>query len=78
MNVGELPFRISIAAVRVNCCLTQRELAERLGVSKTSIANWETGKSTPNINAIRKLSELSKIPMDLIFVPYESNKIGLE
>ena len=35
--------------------LTQCQLAERLGVSNTSISNWEKGLSRPNADMIQKL-----------------------
>lgn len=36
--------QISLAAARVNADLTQQELAEKLGVTRKSIQNWELGK----------------------------------
>lgn len=60
--------RISLAAARVNAKLTQRELAEKLEVSQTTINNWENGVSEPSLSQLRKISELSGIPMDFLFV----------
>lgn len=64
---------ISLEAARVNAKLTQVELAEELGVSPTTVCNWETGKSEPTLSQLRKISTLSGIPMDFIFVPEKSN-----
>ncbi len=64
--------RISLEAARVNAKLTMDELAKILGVSKTTIYNWENGKSEPTLSQLRKISELSGIPMDFIFVPDKS------
>lgn len=60
-------MRISYAAARVNAKLTQKELADILQVSKTTINNWEQGATQPNITQVRHLSELSGIPMEYIF-----------
>ena len=68
--------RISLEAARVNAQLSQKELANILGVSSSTILNWEKGTSEPTLSQLRKLSELSGIPMDFIFVPEKSNKIG--
>lgn len=68
--------RISLEAARVNAQLSQKELANILGVSSATIINWEKGNSEPTLSQLRKLSELSGIPMDYIFVPEKSNKIG--
>lgn len=62
-------LQISLAAARVNAGLTQKEAAERLGVSNTTIVAWETGKSSPSIVDAKKLSEAYNIPLDNIFFP---------
>lgn len=64
--------RISIAAARVNAGLNQRELANKLDVNPGTVFNWESGKSEPNATQLRKISELSGISMDFIFVPEQS------
>lgn len=61
--------KISLEAARVNAKLTQKELAEKLGVSNATIVNWEKGNSEPNLTQLRKISELSGIPLDFIFLP---------
>jgi len=65
-------FTISLAAVRVNAGMTIEEFAKAVGVDKGTIFNWEHGKGEPTANALRKMSELSGIPMDYIFVPEKS------
>lgn len=67
--------RISLEAARVNAKLTQKELAEILGISNATVVNWEKGNTEPNITQLRKISELSGIPMDFIFTPEKFNKI---
>lgn len=61
--------RISLEAARVNAGLTQEKMAKILGVSKFTIINWEKGNSAPDARQLRKISELSGIPMDFIFIP---------
>lgn len=63
----EIP-KINLAAVRANAQKSQKEWAEMLGVSHYTVNNWETGKTCPNVIQLRKMSELSGIPMDFIFV----------
>lgn len=65
--------RISLEAVRVNAKKTQKEWAELLGVSNTTVVNWEKGFTEPSLSQLRKMSELSGVPMDFIFVPDKSN-----
>lgn len=71
--------KINLAAVRTNANKTQKEWAEMLGVSHYTVLNWETGKSYPNAIHLRKMSELSGIPMDFIFVPEQhENSVSKE
>lgn len=65
-------MRISIKAARVNADMTQEEMANVLGVNKTTIVNWESGASEPKISQLHRISELSGIPIDFIFVPTKS------
>jgi len=73
MNNG---IKISLSAARTNANMTQKEVAENLGVSNNTIVAWEKGISEPKISQAIALSELYKIPMDnLIFLPVKSNYI---
>ena len=65
--------RISLEAVRVNANMTQKEWAERLGVSNNTVVNWEKGNTEPSLSKLREMSQLSGVPMDFIFVPDKSN-----
>lgn len=69
--------RITLKAVRVNANMEQKEWAKILGVSQATVVNWERGNTEPTLSQLRKMSELSGIPMDFIFVPEESNLIGV-
>lgn len=48
-------FGDRIRGARKAAGLTQRELAEHLGVANTSISNWEKGLSRPDADMIQKL-----------------------
>ena len=65
--------KISLEAVRVNAGYNQKEWAEILGISNATVVNWEKGKTEPTLSQLRKMSELSGIPMDFIFVPNKFN-----
>ena len=59
--------KITLEAARVNAKLTQKELADILGVSNATIVSWEKGNTEPSVSQLRKISEISGIPMDFIF-----------
>ena len=51
-------MRLNIISKRKDLGLTQLELAERLGSKKTTIASWEQGLSSPDIDTIAQLLKL--------------------
>lgn len=59
-------IQISLAAARGNAELTQRDVAEEMGVTQNTIVNWEKYTSTPTVIQARKLAELYGIPVDAI------------
>lgn len=61
-------IKISIAAARVNSGLNQRQFANEIGIYLVTITNWEKGKTEPDTSQLRRISQLSGIPMDYIFV----------
>lgn len=46
---------------RLNAGLTQQQLADLLGLTKESIAYFETGARTPGLCALKKISEFFNI-----------------
>jgi len=43
--------------------MTQKQLAEKLGVSQGNIADWEVGRSKPSTDAIIKIAQLFNVTM---------------
>lgn len=66
-------MQISIAAARVNANLTQKELAEKLGVSNNSIVAWESGEREIPLRHLQALADLSGLSISDIFVPLKSH-----
>lgn len=52
--------------------LTQDELGEQLGVSRTTVAMWETGKTRPRADTLLALSALFNCSIDELL----ENEIG--
>ncbi|MEG2254447.1 MAG: helix-turn-helix transcriptional regulator [Vagococcus sp.] len=44
--------------------LTQEDLSEKIFVSKKTISNWETGKTTPDIDSLIRLAKLFDLSLD--------------
>ena len=66
-------LKISLAAARVNRGFTQREVAEKLGISTKTLVNWENGITFPTIERVYELCELYGVSVDnLIFLPEDN------
>jgi len=53
-----------IADRRKALCMTQEELAEKIHVSKSAIAKWETNGGIPDRDNLKKLSEIIHVSVD--------------
>lgn len=53
-----------IKQLRVQACLSQEQLAEKLNVSRQAVTKWETGGGVPDIENLRALSALFCISLD--------------
>lgn len=59
---------ISMKAARVNAKLTQRQVANAVGISKNTLSNYEKGKSIPKVDIAKKLADLYGMRVsDIIF-----------
>jgi putative transcriptional regulator len=53
--------------LRSNLGLTQAQLAQHVGVSRTSIVSIETGRFIPTIETALRISKALNVPIDQIF-----------
>ena len=53
-----------ISNKRILMRLTQDELAEKIGVSKSAIAKWETDRGIPDRDNLKRLSEVMRVSVD--------------
>lgn len=65
-------LQISLAAARVNAGLTQADVAEKMGLSKQTIVNWENGRIAPKPAQMEMLGRIYDMPLDYIFLPTKS------
>lgn len=57
-------FCENLRAARMASTMTQKQVAEKLNVVESCYANWEQGRTEPNIAMLRKLSELFDVSID--------------
>lgn len=57
-------FCANLKNARKECGLTQKQIAISLGVVESCYANWEQGRTEPNIEMLRKLCDIFEISID--------------
>lgn len=56
-------FPEKLKQARKNANLSQKELASKLNITQQSLANWESGKTTPRQKRLEEISQILKIPI---------------
>lgn len=54
----------NLRKLRIYNKYTQEDIAEKLGVSRQSVAKWENGESMPDINKCMDLAKLYDVTLD--------------
>lgn len=70
-------FASNIRFLRKKENISQEEFAERFGVSRQSVAKWESGDSLPDLLKCREIAEFYEVSVDiLISVSLEDGEAG--
>ncbi len=70
-------FKDNLAQMRKVLQLTQEDVAEKLGVTRQSVAKWESGESVPDLDKCKQLAEIFGVSLDDL-ANYEPEKnLGL-
>ena len=67
MTLGE-----KIREARRKCGLSQEQLAEKMSVSRSAIAKWETDKGLPDVGNLKVLARLLNVSVDHLLDDGES------
>ncbi len=70
MTLGE-----KIKEARKKCNLSQEQLSEKLNVSRSAVAKWETDKGLPDIDNLKALSQFLNVSVDYL-IKDEENPVG--
>lgn len=62
----EISFGKMLAKLRKERNLTQQELADILNVSNKTISKWETNTTAPDIDSLKRLSQVLNVPVDVL------------
>ena len=71
----------NLRALRIKERYSLEDVAEIIGVSRQSVAKWESGESLPDIEKCAKLSKLYKVTLDALVneaISMENGYVGEE
>jgi transcriptional regulator with XRE-family HTH domain len=66
MTTGEL-----MRSARLRAGLSQEQVAERLGLPRSSVARWETDAVEPGFSTLRRVLRACGFDLSLALVPFE-------
>lgn len=77
-NITEL-LQNNLLQLRKNKKVSQEQVAEKTGISRTSIVAYENGKSIPDVEKLWRLSQYFKVSMDdLLSVHIQEDKVDID
>lgn len=68
MGLNGISLGKQIACYRKSMKLTQDELADKIGVSRTHLSNIEIGKSVPSLDVLIEISNVFHVGIDRLLV----------
>ena len=72
-------FGNKLCSLREANNLTQKELADKLGVSDKAVSKWENGKSIPKFELLEEMSNMFDIDIpDLLCLQSKSKNFEIE
>lgn len=71
MGGGEL-----IREARLRAGLSQSDLADRAGTSQPGIARWESARTSPSLDDVRRLVRLCGFDLEVALVPYDGSDLA--
>ncbi len=72
MTLGE-----KIKEARKQSSLSQEQLAEKMAVSRSAVAKWESGKGLPDVENLRLLSRILNVSIDYLLDDGEATDINV-
>ena len=72
-------FKDNLIHLRKIRQLTQEDVADKIGVTRQSVAKWESGETVPDLEKCRLLAELFGVTLDDLanFEPEENYGLGV-
>ena len=70
-------FKDNLVQMRKILQLTQEDIAEKLGVTRQSVAKWEAGDSVPDLDKCKQLADIFGVSLDDLANYEPDDNLGL-
>ena len=72
-------FKDNLVQMRKILQMTQEDIAEKVGVTRQSVAKWESGESIPDLEKSKQLADIFGVSLDDLanYEPEENLGLGL-
>ena len=70
-------FKDNLVQMRKVLQLTQEDIAEKLGVTRQSVAKWEAGESIPDLDKCKQLADIFGVSLDDLANYEPEDNLGL-
>lgn len=67
---------LNLREIRKEKGVSQQKLADKLGISRSTVAMWETGGSEPDLDTLTKLAEYFNITIDRLLGRDETQHVN--
>lgn len=67
-------FHIKLKKAREDAGYTQQQISEALKITRSTLANYETGRNEPDIETIGKLADFYEVSVDWLLGTKGNNK----
>ena len=71
-----LKYYQQLKLIRIQNELTQQQVADALGITRSAYCGYEIGRRSPDLDAIVKLSEFYRLPLVSFFEKLDSSMIS--
>lgn len=71
-------FSDNLAQLRKILQMTQEDIAEKVGVTRQSIAKWEAGESVPDLDKCKQLADIFGVSLDDLANYEPEENLGLD
>ena len=62
--------KVTLPVARKIAKISQKTLAEKVGVTEKTVVNWEKGRTEPTVSQAQAISVVTGVPLDtIIFLP---------